>query len=208
MLKRNPFIFMVIALAGLCLNAPVMAQGIPSSIQPSQDSPPPTEPTVSSSSLSPIDGVIGHWGFGYFTEDAPIGVRYWLDRKLAVDIGFDGAISSGNLEAYRLGLEVGAVYALAHYHYSVVFARAGLGYLHQGFDGPQPTPGSHQINGTAFFGAELFLGAFGFPNISLQGGYGLTAAYSGGGGSAFIMGTSSAGLNVAATGTLGFHIYL
>lgn len=204
MVKRNPFTFMAIALVGLCLNAPVMAQGIPSSIEPSQDSPPPTPP----SSLSPIDGVVGHWGFGYFTEEAPIGVRYWLDRKLAVDVGFDGAISSGNVEAYRLGFDVGAVYALAHYHYSVVFARAGLGYAYQGFNGPQPIPGSHQINGTAFLGAELFLGAFGFPNISLQGGYGLTASYSGGEGSAFIMGTSAAGLNVVAAGTLGFHIYL
>lgn len=199
-----------LSLALLCFGSafPASAQEGSSSLVPSQEITPDKNASPSAIALSPLDGVVGHFGFGYFTENAPIGVRYWLDRKLGVDLGLDAAFSSGNAQAYRFGLDAGVVYALAHYHYSVVFARAGLGYFYEGISGPQPGLGNHQLNATAFLGAELFLGALGFPNISLQGGYGLTAAYNGGGGSAFIMGTSSAGLNVVSTGTLGFHIYL
>lgn len=51
-------------------------------------------------------------------------------------------------------------------------------------------------------------GAFGFPNVSLQGGYGLEADYTYSGGSAFLIGTVGGGLSVVGSGTLGFHIYL
>ena len=81
MLKPSTFLISVIALMGLCLNSAVMAQGIPSSIEPSQDNPPLVDPPATTA-LSPIDGVVGHLGFGYFTDEAPIGVRYWLDRKM------------------------------------------------------------------------------------------------------------------------------
>lgn len=195
---------MILALSAISLPAIAAEQGNQAQAAPKTV----TGESPSPSALSPIDGVVGHFGLGYFTENAPIGIRYWLDRKFGIDLGFDAAFSSGNVDGYRLGIDAGAVYALAHYHYSVVFARIGLGYLYEGVDNAQPTPGTHQVSATTFLGAELFLGALGFPNISLQGGYGLTAAYSGGGGSAFIIGTSSAGLNVIAAGTLGFHIYL
>lgn len=157
---------------------------------------------------SPIDGVVGHYGFGYFTGSAPVGLRYWMDRDTAIDLGVDVAFSSGNLGAQRYGVELGYVMALAHYHYAVVFARAGLGFRFLDSFGEEGTPARYDISGNAFLGAELFLGALGFPNISLQGGYGLEADYTYQGGSAFLIGTVSAGLNVVGTGTVGFHIYL
>ncbi|MEL6339461.1 MAG: hypothetical protein AAFP04_08365 [Myxococcota bacterium] len=156
--------------------------------------------------LSPIDGVVGHLGFGYFTGSAPLGVRYWFTRNQAIDVGVDIAFTSGDAEAVRYGLEAGYVLALAHYHYSVVFTRVGLGF--RGLDAFEEQVGSiYNVNGNAFLGAELFLGAFGFPNVSLQGGYGLELEYTNEGGSAFSVSAVDAGLDVTGVGEVGFHIY-
>lgn len=174
-------------------------------------------PTIKPATLiSPLDGVVGHFGIGYFTDFAPLGLRYWFSDTWGLDLGFDVAISSGNGEAWRLGAEVGGVYALASYHYAVVFTRAGLGLratdATQGSDTAEASaehlPARFDIHGSAFIGAELFLGALGFPNISLQGGYGLSGTYTYQGGSAFVLGTTNGGLNVVGSGILGFHIYL
>jgi hypothetical protein len=158
--------------------------------------------------LSPIDGVVGHFGLGYFTSAAPIGVRYWLDRTTGLDLGVDFALSSGGASAHRYGLDLAYVVSLAHYHYSVVFARAGVSYRYLDTFGEKALPARHDIGASAFVGAELFLGAFGFPNISLMGGYGVSASYTYNAGSAFIVGAISPGLNIIGTGSLGFHIYL
>lgn len=155
---------------------------------------------------SPIDGVVGHVGFGYFTGTAPLGVRYWLTRNNAIDVGVDIAFASGGIESHRYALEAGYVLALAHYHYSVVFARAGLGARYRN-SGEAVGSGQWDLNGNAFLGAELFLGAFGFPNISLQGGYGLQGNYTLQGGSVFVLSAVNADLNVVGSGTVGFHIY-
>lgn len=156
---------------------------------------------------SPIDGVVGHYGFGYFTGTAPLGVRYWFDRDSAFDLGLDIAFSSGDVEAHRYALELGYVRALAHYHYSVVFFRGGLGMRFIDSIGAQSAPAVWNANANAFFGAELFLGAFGFPNISLQGGYGLELEYAYDGGSAFVVSAVNGGLDVTGVGQVGFHIY-
>ena len=158
--------------------------------------------------LSPIDGVVGHFGLGYFTSAAPVGMRYWLDRPPAVDVGVDFALSSGGTNAHRYGLDLAYVMALAHYHYSVVFARAGLSYRYLDTFGKDALPARHDLGLSGFVGAELFLGAFGFPNISLLGGYGVAASYTYNAGSAFIIGTATPGLSIVGTGSLGFHIYL
>ncbi|MEE8408672.1 MAG: hypothetical protein V3T05_03610 [Myxococcota bacterium] len=157
---------------------------------------------------SPIDGVVGHLGLGYFTGFAPVGVRYWFDRESAFDFGLDAAFSTGNLKVNRYGIEIGYVMALAHYHYSLVFTRLGLGFRFLDSFGENSTPAEYSANGSVFVGAELFLGAFGFPNVSLQGGYGIEAEYNYFGGSAFQIGTVNGGLSVVSAGTVGFHIYL
>ena len=166
--------------------------------------------------ISPLDAVKGHLGFGYFTDFAPLGLRYWFNDTWGLDVGMDIGISSGGGEAWRLGGEVGGVYALASYHYAVVFTRVGLGLrVTDGTSGSDADgasaaalPARFDFHGSAFIGAELFLGALGFPNISLQGGYGLSTTYTYQGGSAFVLGTTNGGLNVVGSGILGFHIYL
>jgi hypothetical protein len=169
----------------------------------------PTESTkVGAEVQSPIDNVVGRFGLGYFSGSAPLGARYWMDRESAVDLGIDLAFSSGNLEAHRYGLEVGYVTALAHYHYAVVFGRAGLGLRFLDSFGESSGPARWDLSANAFLGAELFLGVFGFPNVSLQAGYGLQANYTYQGGSAFVLGTVNGGLSIVSAGTVGFHIYL
>ncbi len=172
------------------------------------DQPAEAAATGSEAGRSPIDGVVGHLGFGYFSGTAPLGGRYWLTRDTAIDLGVDFALSSGNLEAHRYGLEAGYVMALAHYHYAVVFGRAGLGLRFLDSFGDNSGPARWNVDGNLFLGAELFLGALGFPNISVLAGYGVQASYTYQGGSAFIIGTVNGGLNVVAAGNVGFHIYL
>ena len=175
------------------------------------ESPPPpvetSEAATASGDRSPIDGVMGHFGLGYFSGSAPVGMRYWMDRDSAIDLGIAVNFSSGGVDTHRYGLEAGWVLALAHYHYAVVFARFGLGMLFEDSIGDEGAPARWDLNGNLFLGAELFLGAFGFPNVSLQGGYGLQANYTYQGGSAFMIGTVDGGLSVVTAGTVGFHIY-
>jgi hypothetical protein len=168
----------------------------------------PEAAAVAPEGKSPIDGVQGHLGIGYFTGFAPVGIRYWMDRQVGIDLGLDGALSSGGLDSYRIAVELGGLYSLAHYHYSVVFSRIGLGYRWDDNFGEHAGTERQDIVLNLFVGAELFLGALGFPNVSLQGGYGVQASWALRGGSKFLLGTASAGLDITGTGLLGFHIYL
>jgi hypothetical protein len=169
--------------------------------------PAPVSSAMENGDRSPIDGVMGHFGLGYFSGSAPVGMRYWMDHDSAFDVGIAVAFSSGGVETHRYGIEAGYVLALAHYHYAVMFARLGLGFLFEDSIGDEGTPARYDLNSNLFLGAELFLGAFGFPNVSFQGGYGLQANYTYQGGSAFMIGTVDGGLSVVTAGTVGFHIY-
>ncbi len=218
---RHAISLMAIILSAL-LAAPALAQDEAQPEAVASPAPPETialNPAPSANPallISPLDAVTGHLGFGYFTDFAPLGLRYWFSDTWGLDVGLDLAISSGNGESWRFGGEVGGVYALASYHYAVVFTRAGLGMrVTDGSTGTDDNgasasslPARFDFHGSAFIGAELFLGALGFPNISLQGGYGLSATYTYQGGSAFVLGTTNGGLNVVGSGILGFHIYL
>jgi hypothetical protein len=107
-----------------------------------------------------------------------------------------------------VGADVGVVYAIAHYHYAGAIARVGAGWRVNELTGPHGGGARHDIIANAFLGVELFLGAFGFPNVSLQGGYGVQAAWVVQGGSNFVIGASDPSLDVVSSGTAGFHIYL
>jgi hypothetical protein len=169
---------------------------------------PKETPPVVADGRSPIDAVQGHLGLGYFTGFAPLGVRYWTSRDMAFDVGLDGALSSGGLESYRFALELGGLTSLGHWHYSVVFARLGVGFRVNDTFGEHSTPARYDVVLNGFLGAEMFLGALGFPNVSLQGGYGLQASWALRGGTKFLVGAASAGLDINGTGLLGFHIYM
>ncbi|MCK5690239.1 hypothetical protein KAI87_13265 [Myxococcota bacterium] len=174
------------------------------------EAPPEKSNDTESTSLlrSPTDAVKGHIGLGYFSSEVPFGLRYWLSRDTAVDLGFTGQYVSGDLEAYTAGADIGFVQALAHYHYSVVFARVGARFLTNNALGDYAGSPKYWASGNAFLGAELFLGALGFPNVSVQGGYGFSVDYAYDGGSRLLMGTTNGGLSLLSAGTLGFHIYL
>ncbi len=158
--------------------------------------------------ITPIDAIEGRLGLGYFTDFAPLGVRYWWTPELAVDVGLDAAVTSGTTDAWRTGGELGIVYALNSYHYCVVIARGGLGFRATDARGEQSTGMRFDTQLSAFVGAELFMGALGFPNVSLQGGYGLSATWVHQGGTEFVLGVTDAGLNMLGAARLGFHIYL
>ena len=157
---------------------------------------------------SPIDAVKGHIGIGYFTDFAPLGARIWFTRDIALDVGVDGSFSSGNLQGYQVGVDVGLVYAIAHYHYAVAIARLGAGWRVNELTGEHGGGARHDVIANGFVGVELFLGAFGFPNVSLQGGYGVQAAWLVEGGTNFVIGATDPSLDVTSSGSVGFHIYL
>ena len=158
--------------------------------------------------ITPIDAIEGRLGLGYFTDFAPLGVRYWWTPELAVDVGLDAAVTSGTTDAWRTGGELGIVYALNSYHYCVVIARGGIGFRATDARGDQSTGMRFDTQVSAFVGAELFMGALGFPNVSLQGGYGLSATWVHQGGTEFVLGVTDAGLSMLGAARLGFHIYL
>jgi hypothetical protein len=200
-MRAPPF---VVACAVMCVCATTRAQEVPP--EASSGAQAPSTAASADDGRSPIDGVVGHIGFGYFTGDAPLGVRYWIERDLALDLGVTLAFASTGVTAQRYGLELGLVKALAHYHYSVVFARLGAGTIYRDTGEAQGTV-QWDVNGSAFVGAELFLGALGFPNVSLQGGYGVQFNYVNQGGSSLVISTVNGGLSVVGAGTVGFHIY-
>lgn len=189
----------LLAVLMLCAPSAYAQDSAPSLLAKDQSS------TTADDGRSPIDAVVGHLGLGYFTGDAPLGVRYWWDRENGFDINGTINFSSGGSNSGRYGLELGYVRALAHYHYSVVFARAGLGarYTKPGGGSDSRVDGV----GSLFLGAELFLGAFGFPNVSLQGGYGIQANYVNLGGGSLAVSSVDGGLSVVNAGNVGFHIY-
>ena len=76
---------------------------------------------------SPIDGVVRHLGLGYFTGETPLGLRYWWNRENGFDVNATVNYTKNGGPLNRYGLDLGYVRALAHYHYSVVFLRAGMG---------------------------------------------------------------------------------
>lgn len=160
---------------------------------------------------SPTAAVQGRLGIGYFTRDAPLGARYWITPHWAIDAGLKFAVASGGSGGQTYGIESGVVYALANFHYAVVIARGGLGFVYTDTAGAStPIPSDWRVTGSAFAGAEMFLGALGFPNVSLQAGVGLEASYRrvGSGGGTFLIGTTEGTFNLLSAGVLGFHIYL
>lgn len=156
---------------------------------------------------SPVDGVVGKLGLGYFTNSAPLGIRYWFDRDTALDINADFALAGGGVEGYRVVLEGGLVKALASYHYAQVFGRIGVGGRVDDQFGRRSGQATWIAHANGFLGVELFMGALGFPNVSLQGGYGVEASYTFRGGGSYLIAAVNPGVSFVNAGTLGFHIY-
>ena len=81
--------------------------------------------------LIPVAGnamdMTGKWGLGYFSSEAPVGVRYWINEKLGVDlgIGFESK-DFGDETATSFWFEGGFPYVLMDTDRANFFVRPGL----------------------------------------------------------------------------------
>lgn len=148
--------------------------------------------------------VVGHLGFGYMGRpgigvgagavaaqvNAPvIGVRYWLDPRMGIDVGLGFGIESGstttngnsvdNPSYWAFVLHGGVPFALAagrHYTFQIIpEANIGLGGGSSGPDGNVSSSG-FLLDLGARAGAEIQFGFIGLPELSLQGSIGASLA--------------------------------
>jgi hypothetical protein len=161
------------------------------------------------------EGVVGHFGVGYLgvsqlpiasglpggaagtvardNVNAPvIGVRYWLNRGLGLDLGVGFGITSGSTQVVaggvdrstdspsRLGFAVhgGVPLAFAHgKHYSfTVIPEATVGFTNGTIkvtNAPDVDLSGFRLDLGGRVGAEVYFGFIGIPQLSLQGSVGL-----------------------------------
>ena len=148
--------------------------------------------------------VVGHLGFGYLGRSgvnvgtngpgiglvsAPlIGVRYWFDQGMGLDVGLGLGVNSGSADggdppsSWAFVLHGGVPLALAsgaHYTFEIVpEANIGLG-------GGKGTMGAVDVSHKGFLldlgarvGAEIQFGFIGLPELALQGSVGAMLALS------------------------------
>jgi hypothetical protein len=174
--------------------------------------------------------VVGKKGIGYFSSDAPLGVRYWTSDAMAIDfgigIGLDTKIPNpGNATDETLldfGFDVGMPWVLHGEDNMIVYFRPGVTVKgNQAFDVvPAPVGGvqgpADKVYDMTYtpnlgLGGEFFLGQLGWPNLSFSGqvGIGLQLTSPGGSGaeSRVSFATTHQDVSVVNTGALGFHIY-
>jgi hypothetical protein len=165
--------------------------------------------------------VVGHLGVGYLGRstipvgstptdvNAPIiGVRYWMDPNMGLDLGlgfdFDGGSTSPGDDApshWAVLLHGGVPLALAsgrHYTFEII-PEANLG-----FGGGSTTQGGTDISNHGFLldlgaraGAEIQFGFIGIPELSLQASVGAMFSY--------VRSSSSSGGQTASTKEWMFH---
>lgn len=183
-------------------------------------------PAMAQDAVSDHTGMLG---FGYFTSDAPIGIRYWSGPNMGFDIGVgfrmqnqnaiqeDGDMDTTSL--LNFALEAGVLVPLASDDNMVLFVRPGLGFSSEqqiipdadaANPGDQVKESATTFSLSAMIGAEVFLTKFGWPNVSLAGGHGLvfqSASPAGDGDSVTTIASAIADLSVVSSGNLGFHFY-
>lgn len=154
---------------------------------------------------------VGAIGIGYFTTSAPLGVRMWLNDKIGIDAGVGLRIDSTPEDVgWGLSMEGGLLYSLKNTENMIIFARGGVGVGLS--DSGQPASDVQwgvELNG--MLGAEFFMGALGFPNLSFSAGVGLgiellESPVDGDFGVRIL--SKNAPANIVAAGVLGFHVYL
>ncbi len=86
--------------------------------------------------LASAKDMTGRFGLGYFTSDAPLGLRYWFSPKLGVDVGLgfrsqDGVVAfpatmpPTTESAMEYAVEVGLPYIVHSSEQANLFLRAG-----------------------------------------------------------------------------------
>ncbi len=174
---------------------------------------------------------VGTFGFGFFTSDAPVGIRYWASPSFGLDIGVGFKVLSNQVidedgedvtpptktSLYDFAVEAGIVFPMASEENMILFFRPGLGLMTEArivtdeFTREQARKYDNTFRLNAMIGAELFLGRLGFPNLSFEGGYGVeltSFSPAEGGDSTTYISTGYREVNLVRNATLGFHIYL
>jgi len=172
--------------------------------------------------------VSGRVGLGFHSTEAPLGVRYWLSDLVAFDFGFgmwlderDNPVSSKADDTHvtcDFAFDLGAPIALTSYPNLILFARPGLQIVREYDIGERKNGDAKhdddvKLELSAQLGAEIFLGALGFPNVSFQGGVGVAFAWfwpedeEGDSDPNFSMESIKSDLGIVVNARLGFHIY-
>ena len=152
---------------------------------------------------------VGKIGIGYFSTSAPLGVRMWLTDKIGFDAGLGLSIDSSTPDvAWGLSAEGGILYALATFKNLTVFGRGGVG-IGVNDNGTPGADVTYDVVVNGLLGAELFMTALGFPNLSFTAGIGLQIDLTNQSGDFGIqIASAQAPVNLVASAVLGFHIYL
>lgn len=173
-----------------------------------------------SDALSAHAGMIG---FGFFTTDAPVGIRRWGQTVgLEAGVGFrsetsvpiDDGTSDATTSLVSVAVEGGLLFPLAADPHMILYFRPGMGFRSDeqvvGDAGEMRTRTESTLSLSATIGTELFLGVLGFPNLSFGGGIGLifeSVEPADGGDTRATVSTSATDLGVVHSGELGFHLY-
>lgn len=167
--------------------------------------------------------VVGKKGIGYFNGAAPVGVRYWMNDGMAIDIGVgldvDTKVPVGITDTsfFDWAFDLGMPWVLHGEENMIVYFRPGVTLVgDQIFDATTPTVADDKTYNTEFdvnmgIGGEFFLGQLGWPNLSFSGqvGVGLQIVSPGGTGQDTDVNffTTVDNVNVVNTGSIGFHFY-
>lgn len=178
-----------------------------------------------------ISDHIGLFGLGFFTSEAPLGIRYWSGPSTGFDlgVGFDsstknpivenGEASTTSLVSYAV--EVGYLKVIRSDSNMISFLRPGVKVAREqmivpdtstarGTSGDETKDTETRLSVSLMLGVELFMTKFGFGNLSFGGGVGAaltSVSPAGGGDSRVTIGTALADVSVVENANLGFHFY-
>ncbi len=195
-------------------------------------------PAMPASAQDAVSDHVGTIGFGYFSSEAPVGIRYWASPSFGLDLGFGFDMQNqvpidtdGNhltdpgatTTLVDVAVEAGLVLPMASEENMILFFRPGIRFKSEGEVAPPIPPGEEYATEPqskesassfalgAMIGAELFLGRLGLPNVSFSGGVGIemmSQTPAGGGDSVTTIATSASQVSIVNNASLGFHIYL
>ena len=150
------------------------------------------------------------WGVGYFMDDTPLGVRFWLNEKTGIDIGIGLENADlGNETAMSYWASVGVPIVLFPTERANFFARPGvqIGVLDNRVYGSGPQDETlNQFVISLSLGGEVFFG----NNFSLEAASGIAAAmtsYPDTPTGTPVDGTTDIFTFGAGVSSLGFHFY-
>lgn len=204
-------------LAALVFAACALIVGAPSDAQAQEDD------------IKAAYEVEGAIGLGYTTGNAPLGIRMWFSSQFGFDANL-GLVLNGeepDIEStdpddttttMDFAIDGGFLIALWKTDNSILWIRPGLNFDRRYADGfndsGEPVYSSNDTLGlTALAGFEFFLTKLGLPNLSLQGGVGVSFNYvipaqqGGAEESDWSLGSLATDVSIVETAQLGFHYY-